>query len=428
MIYAKLPQSKMPPTIIRTLATLGAIVTVVFGVYYQLLLKDILTHAGYWRDFIEPLNNGHCTNVPELQACEKSVRHHASGTLYFACSTPISRTVWEPCIGRLNVSARSLTDYVATYDPSTSKTTRLKLVGFPSSQPLALHGFDIVQSDTDPSELLVYLINHRPPTGDPRQVGADSVVEVFKTKVNSDELVYVKTVRDPSVIISPNDIIGSGDGSFYFTNDARSKSGIIREVDAFLRLPGMTVGYCHINRGCKIAARGLKGANGIARNNDGLYFVTNHRFGEIFVLEKQEDGSLVLTDVVKTDMPMDNISVGEDGVLYIAGHSPTTPLLTCTTELFLAFPKILQYISETAGDPTKTSPSAVLRLSRNTGSGQFYGEKFKVEKLSFCPKIFQDNGKVVPTVTTAIWDAKQKVLYLTGITAFYVSICKVDSL
>ncbi|KAF8585903.1 serum paraoxonase/arylesterase [Ramaria rubella] len=396
----------MPPTIIRALATLGAIVTVVFGVYYQLLLKDILTHAGYWRDFIEPLNNGHCTNVPELQACESDVRHHASGTLYFACSTPISRTVWEPCTGRLNASARSLTDYVAMYDPSTSKTTRLKLVGFPSSQPLALHGFDIVQSDTDPSELLVYLINHRPPTGDPRQVGADSVVEVFKTKVNSDELVYVKTVRDPSVIISPNDIIGSGDGSFYFTNDARSKSGIIRQVDAFLRLPGMTVGYCHINRGCKIAARGLKGANGIARNNDGLYFVTNHRFGEIFVLEKQEDGSLVLTDVVKTgadarDMPMDNISVGEDGVLYIA-----------------AFPKILQYISETAGDPTKTSPSAVLRLSRNTGSGQFYGEKFKVEKVCrlviIFLTIFQDNGKVVSTVTTAIWDVKQKVLYLTG--------------
>lgn len=125
------------------------------------------------------------------------------------------------------MSARSLTDHVATYNPATSRVTRLKITGFPSSVPLALHGFDVVPSDTNPSELFVYLINHRPSPEGATRVFADSVIEVFKTKVNSDELAYVATVEDPSVIITPNDVVGYGDGSFHFTNDARAKFGIV---------------------------------------------------------------------------------------------------------------------------------------------------------------------------------------------------------
>lgn len=155
------------------------------------------------------------------------VRHKDTGILYAACSTPASRTVWEPSVGYLNSSARSLTDYVATYNPATSRITRLKLTGFPSSIPLALHGFDVVPSDSNPAELFVYLVNHRPPPKGTKREYADSVIEVFKTRVDSDELVYVTTVEDSSVIISPNDIWGYGDGSFHFTNDARAKRGIV---------------------------------------------------------------------------------------------------------------------------------------------------------------------------------------------------------
>jgi len=87
---------------------------------------------------------------------------------------------------------------------------------------------DVVTSASNPSELLVYAINHRPPTtGDAKDVGADSVVELFTTKPGSNELQYVKTFEDPSVIITPNDVVGYGDGSFYFTNDHRKRIGIV---------------------------------------------------------------------------------------------------------------------------------------------------------------------------------------------------------
>jgi arylesterase / paraoxonase len=74
----------------------------------------------------------------------------------------------------------------------------------------------------------------------------------------------------------------------------------MRTVDMYLRLSSSSIGYCHIERGCELAATGLQAANGIARTDDGLYFVANSRFGELFVLEGQDDHSLVLTDVVRT--------------------------------------------------------------------------------------------------------------------------------
>jgi len=389
----------------RSIATLGAVAVLFFGIYYQILLKDVLIHGGYWRTSVDNVNNARCTTISEFEACEKMVQHRPSGLLYLACSTPASRKFWEPSTNRLNMSARSLQDYVATYDPVTGKITRLKLIGFPSLVPLALHGMDVVPTEADASELFVYLVNHRPPTDDPWKVGANSTIEVFKTRVNSPVLNYMKTIDDPTVIITPNDIIGDGHGAFYFTNDNRSKRGIRRTLDVLFRLPRASVGYCHKDHGCKIAVDGLKGANGIAQGPGGLYFVSNDGFGEISVLERQDDDTLVLTDIVSTDMPMDNISVDDDGAIYIS-----------------AFVQGIKFIRKTFNDPTIPSASAVLRLSPNTGTGQFYGERFTVQK------IFQDDGRLASGTTTAVWDGKRKTLYLSGINSLHLTICKIEKL
>jgi hypothetical protein len=123
-------------------------------------------------------------------------------------------------------------DYVAIYDPISSQITKLKFSGVKDGYGFSSHGMDVVPSASDPSELFVYLINHKPPVGavDPRQTGADSVLEIFKHKVGSDTLVHVKTFVSP-LMIAPNDVVGSDDGtSLYFTNDHGQKTGIVRHV------------------------------------------------------------------------------------------------------------------------------------------------------------------------------------------------------
>lgn len=129
----------------------------------------------------------------------------------------------------MNATGASNEDYVATYDPATSQVTRLSTPDFNNGRGLSLHGMDVVPSSSNPQELFIYLVNHRIPLGDrnPTQVGADSVIEIFKTTVGGKALMHIQTIESP-IIFTPNDIVGSVDGkSFYFTNDHAAKVGLV---------------------------------------------------------------------------------------------------------------------------------------------------------------------------------------------------------
>jgi arylesterase / paraoxonase len=160
------------------------------------------------------------------------VLHQPTGVLYLACSTPQSRSQWTPALLLLNASGRSQEDYIATYDPKNAHITRLKLSGLPSG--LSVHGMDVVPSASNPKELFVYLVNHQHFIGkDPLEFGANSTIEIFKTRVGGQTLTHLHTVHSP-VIITPNDLVGSPDGkSFHFTNDARSKTGLASPLRYF---------------------------------------------------------------------------------------------------------------------------------------------------------------------------------------------------
>lgn len=117
----------------------------------------------------------------------------------------------------LNASARfaptAEDDYIATYDPASSRVARLKLTNLPAdTPPLSVHGMDVVPSATNPKDLWVYLVNHRPflASGggyeDAEKTGANSTIEVFKSKVGGTTLEWVRTFHAPGIIISPNDV------------------------------------------------------------------------------------------------------------------------------------------------------------------------------------------------------------------------------
>jgi arylesterase/paraoxonase len=158
------------------------------------------------------------------------VLHQPTGILYLACSSPSSRGQWTPAVDRLNASARSEDDYVAIYDPSTSTVTRLSISGSAPPRGISVHGMDVVPSSSNPSELFIYLVNHRVPLeGDPAKIGADSSIEVFKTAVGRSTMTHIRTFEDPNFIVTPNDVVGSDDGkSIFSTNDRGQKVGIVK--------------------------------------------------------------------------------------------------------------------------------------------------------------------------------------------------------
>ena len=122
-------------------------------------------------------------------------------------------------------------DYIATYDPSTNKITKWAHPEFNNGLGLTLFGMDVVTSSTNPKELYLYLINHRVPISGqrPETIGSDPHIEIFKMSDAGEILGHIRSVRDPKVIITPADIVGSPDGkSFYFTNDHAKRVGWVR--------------------------------------------------------------------------------------------------------------------------------------------------------------------------------------------------------
>ncbi|KAF8647126.1 hypothetical protein AX16_006957 [Volvariella volvacea WC 439] len=332
---------------------------------YHLYVKPILAVVGYGR-IIESIGNTKCTSTSEVQACEKIVLHQPTGVLYLACSTPESRTHWLPASFKFDEQGASRDDYVATYDARSGKVVRLKLSNFNSSRGLSVHGMDVVPSASDPNTLFVYLVNHRSPLGDrlARDVGADSAIEVFKAHVDGDVLTHIRTVEDP-VIITPNDIAGSSDGqSFFFTNDHGEKIGWRHELELLGRASS-SIGYCHVEHGCKFAATNMHGNNGIARAPNDTFYVANVMWGGITIMELQADNTLVRTDFVATDRGIDNIAIDANGAVWAAGY-----------------PDILKTAFKHSREPSIPAPSSAHRITINTGTDAFYGHKFRVDKAS----------------------------------------------
>lgn len=70
-------------------------------------------------------------------------------------------------------------------------------------------------------------------------------------------------------------------------------------VNILLRRPVGSVGYCHVNEGCKFATPKIHEPNGIASVNDTFYVASSIQ-GTVTALERQNDNTLVLTDVIPT--------------------------------------------------------------------------------------------------------------------------------
>ena len=61
-----------------------------------------------------------------------------------------------------------------------------------------------------------------------------------------------------------------------------------------------SVGYCHIDDGCKFAITGTHSSNGIAAAPNGTVYVADSLYGGVLFLEPQADNTLVISESVKT--------------------------------------------------------------------------------------------------------------------------------
>src|ERR1700678_2102175 len=104
-----------------------------------------------------------------------------------------------------------------------------------------------------------------------------------------------------------------------------------------------SVGYCHIDDGCKYAITGTHASNAITAAPNGTVYVSNAVYGGVLFLERQADNTLVVSESVKTgatytaqctrpilslgfcpDYILGNLAVDDDGQLWAAGMQSET--------------------------------------------------------------------------------------------------------
>ncbi|KAA1099288.1 hypothetical protein PGT21_001481 [Puccinia graminis f. sp. tritici] len=399
------------------------------------ILKPKIQEAGIFRT-IANLNNGQCTRIDGLEACEDIFVDQPTGLAYLACSRRKDRANWIPAMNVLNhrkLEGRS-SDYIALLDLKTLDYRPVKLTNLPEpllENGIHVHGLDLFVDSEEPEpadsntaeaepesipprKATIFLTNHRAPrdNDDLQSAGtADSVIEVFDTIVGSDEATYRRTIQH-DLIVTPNNLVAMNQNSFYVTNDHRKKKHWTRNLEMlFLDSALDSVVHCSFEESvhCISAFHGRhQFPNGIAKGPGNTIYMANSLNAHLRLLEIQPDNTLRLKEEFKVPRIIDNLYVTSAGSVFIAGIPS-----------ILKFQAILGELNKE--NYSLVSPSEVWKFSNKTDITE--AESSPSQRLGL-ERVFADDGQQVSCTTgLAVWDSK---LFMTGIASPYVSVCQVD--
>lgn len=211
--------------------------------------------------------------------------------------------------------------------------------GEPDSLDFHPHGIDLVTGKH--GDVLLMVVNHAQ-TGPKEQRNSIITYKVFK-----DHVEFVRQVTHP-FIVSPNDVAGLPDGSFYLTNDSWKKTGIGLAFEKLSKRRSSRIVYCGPYGNCKVVAKRLAYANGIQATEEEVLVSTTFK-KELAVFEQKPDNSLTLQHKIDAEQGLDNIT-----------HVDTQRVLIASHPAFLDFIRHLK-------DPDKHSPGIVSLYNLQTG-------------------------------------------------------------
>lgn len=172
---------------------------------------------------------------------------------------------------------------------------------------------------------------------------ANNSVEIFD--ITRGGVVHAESISDP-LLTSPNSIAAVGPREFYITNDVKGgRNGWAADFNFMTRAKSGSV-YFYDGQVMRLAAYGLRFANGIDLSPDGAAVYVAETAGNSLRLYSRDPvhNDLTPIDIIKLPASPDNITVDNTGVIWIG-----------------AMPKPLTLPAH-ARDASRNSPSAVLSI------------------------------------------------------------------
>jgi len=252
---------------------------------------------------------------------------------------------------------------IYVFDPAASDSVRLVSIDAPAD--FRPHGISLWRGDTETGESIarLFVISH-PYSG--------HQVLIYDVAGNG-ALSHLETVSYDA-LRSPNDIVGVGPDQFYATNDVYFGDTTMGYLEAFLGLPLGSISYYDGQDG-RIVAGGFAYANGVNLSPDGTELYATGFIGRtLHVFDRApETGELTRTARHAAPLGLDNIEVGTDGALYIAGNV-----------------NVFDFLAH-QGDPETRAPAHAIRIDPDSGDWN---------------TVFADSGEAIdsPSVATRIGD------------------------
>lgn len=191
------------------------------------------------------------------------------------------------------------------------------------------HGISLYIDPIDSTKWL-YVVNHR--------ISGHSI-EIFQFTDTS--LLHVETVKS-TLIKKPNDVVGVGKSSFYFTNDHDSDDGGFSALKDYFLIGTGSVGY-YDGQNVKLLDEGIRYANGITASMDGKkLYVAAFTDRSINIYEREPFKKI---GNIQCKTGVDNLEWDTEGNLWVGAH-----------------PKLLKFLGH-AKDRSKLSPSQVLKIN-----------------------------------------------------------------
>ena len=203
------------------------------------------------------------------------------------------------------------------------------------------HGISLFT--TEDGRKIIFVVNHRDNNQD--------AIEIFEYK--NDSLQHRESITD-KLIISPNDVVGTGERKFYFTNDHNEKASTWRYIKDLLTIGTGNVGYFDGQDVRSTLQEGILYANGINISNDGnQLYVASPSAQKILLYHRDiASGALTKSGEIDINTGVDNIELDADGNLWVGCH-----------------PQLLKFLSH-ANDEAALAPSEIIQL-KNLGKGKF---------------------------------------------------------
>jgi arylesterase/paraoxonase len=295
---------------------------------------EFARHLGAFRD-IAPHFAGTCRAVPLPGSAEDIQIDRATSTAYL--SVLDRRAVHE---------GQDVAGTIVMVDLDSAHMTRTTAIeGAPGG--FRPHGLSLYTDPDGPQRL--FAINH--PAGKPH------TVEIFER--DKDGLFqHLETIVNP-LLVDPNAIVAVGPRQFYVVNTFNSPPGIRRGLEFAFRLADAPIVYYDGEVMREVAEPVALGAGIAASADGGRVYVSESSAHRLRVYSRDSaTGNLELFQNVKIFSAGDNLSIAEDGAIWVAAH-----------------PSVWQLLRHFR-DPNEHSPTQILRIAEDPQTEDRIGEVY----------------------------------------------------